>query len=124
RFRELITQSDYPISPDDIIELVSYQPNELIYKYKAGGERLAVFSDIYYPAGWKSFIDGAEVPHFRANYVLRGMVVPGGEHEIRFSFEPESFYLGNRISLASSILFILMIVGYIAISIRRNTKKE
>lgn len=124
RFRELITQTDYPISADDIIELVSYQPNELIYKYKADGERLALFSEIYYPAGWKSFIDGAEVPHFRANYVLRGMVVPVGEHEIRFSFEPESFYLGNRISLASSILFILLITGYVAISLKRNAKKE
>jgi len=123
-FRDLVTRTDYSISEDDTFEFVSYQPNELIYKYKADGERLALFSEIYYPAGWKSFIDGIEIPHFRANYVLRGMVVPGGEHEIRFSFEPESFYLGNRISLASSILFILLIAGYVAISLKRNTKKE
>jgi hypothetical protein len=123
-FRDLVTRTDYLISEDDTFEFVSYQPNELIYKYKADGERLALFSEIYYPAGWKSFIDGIEIPHFRANYVLRGMVVPGGEHEIRFSFEPESFYLGNRISLASSILFILLIAGYVALSLKRNTKKE
>jgi uncharacterized membrane protein YfhO len=74
---------------------------------------VAIFSEIYYPAGWKSFIDGKEVPHFRANYVLRAMSVPAGDHEIRFSFEPSTYKTGNTISLASSVILILLLAGYI-----------
>lgn len=124
RFREIIPRTDYSLSANDTIHLVSYQPNELVYRYSSESERLVVFSEIYYPAGWKSLIDGEEVPHFRANYVLRGMVVPGGEHEIRFSFEPRSYSLGNKISLASSVLLILMAAGYLAYYFRMGKPKE
>ena len=62
KFASLIPGSQYPVGEDDRISLVSYQPNELVYKYSAEGERFAVFSEIYYPAGWKSFIDGKEAP--------------------------------------------------------------
>ncbi|MFO7619658.1 MAG: hypothetical protein R6W81_00125 [Bacteroidales bacterium] len=123
KFRDQITRSEYPVSVNDTIYLVSYKPNELVYRYSAEGERLVTFSEIYYPAGWKSFIDGMETPHLRTNYVLRGMVVPAGEHEIRFSFEPESFYTGNKVSLASSILFILLLAGYLAVTIMKRSKK-
>lgn len=123
KFRDQITRSEYPVSVNDTIYLVSYKPNELVYRYSAEGERLVTFSEIYYPAGWKSFIDGRETPHLRTNYVLRGMVVPAGEHEIRFSFEPESFYTGNKVSLASSILFILLLAGYLAVTIMKRSKK-
>ena len=96
------------------LSLKSYKPNELVYRYTAGGERLAVFSEIYYPAGWKCFVDGNESRHFRANYVLRAMVVPGGEHEIRFAFEPASYSTGNKVSLASSILLFLLVADILA----------
>lgn len=119
-FTDYLTKESYQMKAGDTIELISYQPNELKYRYSAGGERLVVFSDIYYPAGWKCFIDGAESSYFRADYVLRAMVIPGGEHEIRFSFEPSSYILGNRISLICSILLIIIIVGYTVMKIIRK----
>jgi len=100
-------------SPDDSIRLISYKPNELIYKSQSANDRLAVFSEIYYPAGWKAFIDNKEVPIIRADYVLRALIVPSGTHEIIFRFRPASYYTGEKISLASSIIFILLAGGYI-----------
>ena len=113
RFSDLIKRNDYPSQPDEMIELTSYQPNELKYRFSSQDEELVVFSEIYYPAGWKSFVDGKEMPHFRVDYVLRGMVVPAGEHEIRFSFEPASYITGNKVSLASSLVFIILAAGFL-----------
>ena len=101
-----------PVLENEKIELVSYQPDELVYKYSASEEKLAVFSEIYYPAGWKSYIDGKESKYFRTDYVLRGMIVPAGDHEIKFVFKPASYIIGNKVSLASSVLLILLIAGY------------
>lgn len=112
RFREQVTGSVYPVSGNDRIELVSYQPNVLEYKYTAEGDKLAVFSEIYYPAGWKCYIDDKESTYFRTNYVLRGMILPGGTHQVKFSFEPSSYINGNKISLASSILLFLITAGF------------
>ena len=112
KFNDQISEASYQLAPGDTIELVSYKPDELEYKYTAEGERLAVFSEIYYPAGWKCFIDGTESNYFRTDYVMRGMIVPAGSHQIRFAFEPSSYYLGNKVSLASSILLILLAAGY------------
>ena len=114
KFGDLLSGNNYPVTQGDTISLISYQPNELIYKYSAGSEKLVVFSDIYYPAGWKCFVDDNETPYMRANYVLRAMIAPPGDHEIKFSFEPQSFITGNKVSLASSVLLILLIGGYLA----------
>lgn len=120
RFAEQVTGESYPVSAGDTISLVSYLPNELIYKYSAQAEKLAVFSEIYYPAGWKCFIDGNESTHFRVDYILRAMVLPAGNHEVKFSFEPASYITGNKISLASSVILILAIAGYIAMAFRKK----
>jgi hypothetical protein len=112
KFNDQVSSVSYQIAPGDTIGLVSYKPDELEYKYTAEGERLAVFSEIYYPAGWKCFIDDIESNYFRTDYVMRGMIVPAGSHQIRFSFEPSSYYLGNKVSLASSLLLILLAAGY------------
>jgi hypothetical protein len=111
-FKDQITKTGYPVTENDKIELVSYQPDEVVYKYSALEEKLAIFSEIYYPEGWKSYIDGKESKYFRANYVLRGMIVPAGNHEIKFTFKPSSYIIGNKVSLASSLLLILLVAGY------------
>lgn len=106
-------------SGDGEIKLTEYQPNYLKYEATVNsGAQLAVFSEIYYPKGWKSFIDGKEVNHIQANYVLRAMVIPEGKHEIEFKFEPASYFVGNKVSLASSVLLLLAIAGYLFYSFK------
>ena len=121
-FKDQIKSKSYPVSQGDKLELKSYKPNELIYSSTSQGENLAVFSEIYYPAGWKSFIDGKESSYFRTDYVLRGMIIPSGQHEIRFSFQPSSYITGTRISWISSLIFLLMIAGYILLQFRTKSK--
>jgi hypothetical protein len=122
RFKDQIRSSSYAISDSDRLELKSYKPNEIIYSSRSGGERLAVFSEIYYPEGWKCFVDGRQSEYFRTDYVLRGMIIPSGQHEIKFRFEPSSYKVGNRISLISSLLFLLMAAGIIALEIKTKPK--
>jgi hypothetical protein len=99
---------------DGQIKLTEYRPNYLKYEATVNSSsQLAVFSEIYYPKGWKSFIDGKEADHFQVNFVLRAMVIPSGKHQIEFKFEPTSYYLGNKVSMASSILLLLAIAGYL-----------
>jgi hypothetical protein len=123
-FKDQITKSSFPVLENEKIELVSYKPDELVYKYSAREEKLVVFSEIYYPAGWKSYIDGKESKYFRANYVLRGMVVPAGDHEIKFTFEPASYIVGNKISLASSVVLIILLAGYFLTKLKKKSKSE
>lgn len=110
-FRHLLSKENYPADSSRRIELTSYKANELIYHSSSESNGLAVFSEIYYPDGWNSYIDGNEVPYVKANYVLRAMEVPAGDHEIIFRFEPESYRTGTRISFASSLLLILLCAG-------------
>jgi hypothetical protein len=123
-FKDQISKSDYPVLENEKIALTSYQPDELHYKYSAVDEKLAVFSEIYYPAGWKSYIDGKESKYFRTDWVLRGMILPAGDHEITFTFRPASYYTGNKISLASSILLILLFADYFFSEFIRKSKSE
>jgi hypothetical protein len=88
-----------------------YLPNHLTYEFNSSAERLVVFSEIYYDKGWKAYIDGKQVDHFRTNYVLRGMRVPAGKHTMEFKFEPEVINVGEKIAMASSALLLLMVVG-------------
>lgn len=124
KFKNQLKSTSYRHTAGDTISLSSYKPNELVYKYIAAGERLAVFSEIWYPAGWKAFIDGKRSEYIRADWTLRGMVVPAGAHEIRFSFEPASYYAGNRISLASSVIFIILAAGYFVREMRNKKKSQ
>jgi len=101
------------------IELTEYKPNKLTYKTKAETDQLAVFSEIYYDKGWNAYVDGEIMPHFRANYVLRAMRVPKGEHKIEFKFEPESTFYAS-ISSVSSILLILLVFGTFFLEISGN----
>ncbi|MCW0482695.1 YfhO family protein [Gaoshiqia sediminis] len=114
RFSEMLKDMQFGGAGESQIELLEYRPNYLKYKARAKNTSLAVFSEIYYPKGWKAYIDGQETDHLRANYVLRALPVPAGEHEIEFRFEPASYFTGNKISLASSLLLILALalVGY------------
>ena len=107
------------------ITLASYHPNALSYNYNASKEQLAVFSEVYYaPNGWQAYIDGEKAEHFRANYILRAMVVPAGKHTITFKFEPKSYFTGTKISLTFSYLLIIILLGGIGFEIFKFIKKE
>ncbi len=124
RFKAQASKLSYAGNTTDKIKLISYKPNELQYEYSSQGERIAVFSEIYYPAGWKAYIDGSEKSIFRADYILRAMVVPSGDHIIKFKFEPSSYYIGNKISLVSSLIFILLIIIYLIFSFKVKIQKQ
>ncbi len=107
------------------IMLTKYEPNDLIYRSKSDVEQIAVFSEIYYDKGWNAYIDGNPAPCFRADYVLRAMRVPAGEHTIEFKFHPMSYYTGEKISLAGSLILILLVLGTLFLEIRKalNSKQ-
>jgi hypothetical protein len=90
------------------INLTKYQPNELEFRSQSKTPQLAVFSEIYYPHGWKMFIDEKEVPYIKADYLLRAVHVPAGSHHVRMVFEPEVIEKGKWISLICFGLFILL----------------
>ncbi|MBQ7213070.1 MAG: hypothetical protein IJS25_00870, partial [Bacteroidales bacterium] len=93
------------------ITLRSYRPNRLVYDYIAAQPRIAVFSEIYYQPGWNAYLDGTLHPHFRTNYILRGMSLPAGQHEIEFRFEPQTYRKAGHIATASSLAALLLILG-------------
>ncbi|QOD60577.1 YfhO family protein [Polaribacter haliotis] len=95
-----------------VIKLTNYKVNELTYESKTTKEQFAVFSEIYYENGWNAYIDGVLMPHFRVNYVLRGMVIPAGEHKIIFKFEPKVIQQGKILSLSSYGLLFLITIGW------------
>ena len=112
------------LSEDELIVQTEYSPNIMKYQYNAEAERIAVFSEIYYPAGWKAYVDGEEYPIFRANYILRAMKLPPGAHEVEFVYKPESITKGAFYSRISSGLLILLLLAYIAneVVVRRKAK--
>ncbi len=130
----------------DSIELTAYVPNELRYSFSTSTERAAIFSEIYYPEGWKAWIEpagaygevrkghyhptaeGRPVELFRADWILRGAVIPEGSGQLIMRFEPESYTVGKNISRASSITLILLLItsaaGMYVTSRRKNHSSE
>ncbi|MEI6677859.1 MAG: YfhO family protein [Mariniphaga sp.] len=105
------------------IALVTYSPNKMTYHYQGNGNQLAVFSEIYYPNGWNAYINGEVVSHFQANYVLRSLLLPKGNYDIVFKFEPKSFLTGQKISYLSSLVLLLLIAGLFTKKILLREKK-
>ena len=83
--------------------------SQMIYNCNITSNVLAVFSEVFYPKGWNVFINNKPTQHFSVNYILRGMVIPPGQHEIIFEFTPKAFYYSARISLICSILLLSLI---------------
>ena len=106
------------------VALTDYKPNHLTYRSTNPNAGILVFSEMYYENGWTAYIDGQPKDHFRVNYVLRALNVPGGDHTIEFKFEPQVIKKGSQITLASSIVLGLIILGGIGYSLRRSSKKD
>ncbi|MGB5943246.1 MAG: YfhO family protein [Leeuwenhoekiella sp.] len=106
------------------IDLVEHQPNYLKYQYSANQQQLAVFSEVWYPEGWNAYIDGELTNYIRADYILRAMLVPAGDHVIEFKFEPQVIQTGGAISLASNVVLILIVLAGISLAFRRKTNDQ
>jgi hypothetical protein len=124
RYEEYVAGKTFMKDEAGKIILTDYKPNALKYEFSAANNQFTVFSDIFYENGWNAYIDGELSPHFRVNYVLRAMIIPAGKHTIEFKFEPVSYYTGNKISLASSLLLILAIAGYVFAGIRKRKQQN
>ena len=126
---------------EEYIYLTHYAPNELRYSFSTDTERAAIFSEIYYPKGWKAWIEpegtygevrnghyhpsgeGRPIELFRADWMLRGAMIPEGDGQLIMRFEPESYQLGENISRASSIALILLLAASAAGAILLRRKK-
>lgn len=109
------------------IALAEYRPNYQKYTYTADAPATAVFSEIYYDKGWTAYIDGAEAPYFRADYVLRAMQLPAGTHTVEWKFRAPGWSLAEGITLISSLAILLgtvaALVYYIGKQKRRNKRE-
>ncbi len=95
----------------DYISMTSYAPNELHYRYTAATDRLAVFSEIYYPNGWHATVDGEPLELIRANWTLRAALLPAGSHEVVMTFLPDSYRIGATVSRVASLTLLLLLVA-------------
>ncbi len=102
-----------------------YNPDYVVYKTKTSKEQLAVFSEVYYEPDWRAYIDGKPADYFRANYILRAMVIPAGEHKIEFKNEAPTLHKWDKITLVISILMLAAMAGGLVVHYRREkTGKE
>ena len=92
------------------VALIKNDNDVVTYSFNAAASQFAVFSEVYYKSGWKAYIDGKEAPIVKVNYVLRGLAVPAGKHEIKFEFKPDGYYTGKKLTSIFSIV-LLVILG-------------
>ena len=113
------------IRPDSTasIKITSLSPRVLEYEFNSSKDQLAVFSEIYYPAGWKATIDGNPAEILRVNYVLRALSVPKGKHTISFVFEPESFRKGELYSMIANFILLLILAGAVIVEVRKQKQQ-
>jgi uncharacterized membrane protein YfhO len=106
------------------VELLDYRINAIQYKTAATSEQLLVFSEFYYNDGlsrWDAFIDGQPAPYFRANYVLRALRVPAGEHVVEFVFKPKAY---STLEMLSTLCLWGIIGGIVACAVILFRKKK
>ncbi|EHQ27113.1 glycosyltransferase family protein [Mucilaginibacter paludis] len=120
KYSKLIDEKQSALDTTGFIKLVSYSPDHLVYQSGSTTPQIAVFSEIYYDKGWKMMIDDVEKPYFRADYVLRAAQIPVGNHKIDFIFHPASYYTGEKISMASSIILVLVLIGALFLETRKK----
>ena len=101
------------------IRLTSYEPNRLVYETRNSGDAVAVFSEIYYPDGWQVTVDGQPATLGRADYILRALYLPAGEHTVEMRFDPQSLHVTEGIAYTA---LALMVVGIMAVIWRQRKK--
>ena len=102
------------------IKVIEYQPNYIKYEANNTNDGYAVFSEMYYINGWNAYINNEKIAYNRVNYLLRGMEIPKGKHNIEFKFEPQVVKTGTTITLTSSILLMLIVFGGLFFHFRKK----
>ena len=92
------------------IKLLWNKNDEIRYEFNAAANQFAVFSEVYYPLGWKAYIDGKETPYCKTNYALRGLAIPAGKHTIDFVFDPGSVRVGEKVARYANIFSVLVVL--------------
>lgn len=100
--------------------LSEFRPNYIKYETRSGADGFVVFSEIYYPKGWSAWVDGKETEIFRVNYILRGLPIPAGTHTVEFMFKPKPYTIGNKITLASSWLLLVVVIASLGMATKKG----
>ena len=108
-----IINTSFQLNETNEIKLISRKANQLIYSSKTDSNQFAVFSEAFYNNGWQAYVDNKPVSHFKVNYLLRGMEMPKGTHEIKFEFKPAVINTGFYLSLLSYLIFISLFIKFI-----------
>ena len=108
-----------PADSTATIQLLNNDNDVVTYRSSSSTPSFAVFSEVYYNDGWVASIDGKVTPIIRTNYVLRGLSIPAGKHEILFEFKPASFYNSNKAAIGASALIWLLLIGAIVNAYRK-----
>ena len=121
KFREALTCTGMPTEGDEIT-MTEYTPNKLTYHANVAQERIAVFSEIYYPKGWHIYVDDREIALGRANYILRAAVIPAGEHTITMEFVPEALVWNKMDNICIILIFLICAgcLGWYIVRIRKS----
>ena len=120
KFRKVLTTTGMPSETDKIV-LTDYKPNALTYQTNTTNNRVAVFSEIYYPEDWYIYCDDQELSLGRVNYLLRAAIIPAGEHTITMKFVPKSLRL-DRWSYACLVIILLIVAGGLSWPVFRAKK--
>jgi len=122
---EALKPSTFMVDSMATVKVVDHRPDYIEYETNNSNPGFVVFSEMHYPNGWVSYIDGErDVPHYKVNYALRGMLVPAGKHTIVFEFSPQVVKTGSTIALASNVLLGLLIFGGMFWLFRKPKKKH
>jgi hypothetical protein len=120
---EVELKEKYAYDSTASIQLTKYGTNELTYAVKTKTELPAIFSEIYYPEGWNCYADGKQLKPFRADYLLRGAVIPAGTKTVVWKFEPASYYTASKMALIGSILLLLSVAFILGKALMGSLKK-
>lgn len=102
------------------IHMASYDNDDVKYTSQSATNKLAVFSEVYYPAGWNAYLDGKKTEYCKVNYVLRGMNIPAGKHTIEYKFEPAVYFKGQVFNYTAFALLLLTIVVAVFYAVRKQ----
>ncbi len=124
KYKPEFADIEFAIDSTDFIRLTTHNGDTLKYKSSCKGNRMAIFSEIFYPKGWKAYVDGQKASFFRCNYILRGMIVPQGDHEIEFRYEPKSAVAGRITSTTCNATLLAIIAIICVIGIIKRTRQK